>query len=131
MLVPTLVDAAAVDRVEVLRVAREGWPYWGQWATVPGETVGAAMGLDAEELLRLLAELPDGEQMRCFMPAYGLRLYGQNRVLAETAICFECNNAVTTVDGRHGWFKFDGSSGAAHRLLEALKAYDPHPTATA
>jgi hypothetical protein len=128
---PALVDAAAVDLVEVLRVRTEGWAYWGSWATIPGETVGVSTGSEVEELLRLLSELPDGEQMRCFTPAYGLRLFAGTQVLAETAICFRCNKAVTNVGGKQGWFKFDAQSVVAQRLLAALTSYDAHPPATA
>lgn len=119
------VSPATVDRLELLRVALEGWTYGGQWTSVPGETFATLTGDSARELLEMVEALPDGDQVRCFVPTYGLRAWDGDTIVGEAAICFRCHNAVTRVGGERGWFRFDVGSAEARRLLEALRAYDP------
>ena len=120
---PVLVAPEDVDRCEIVRVelARSGG--WRQWKRVPGEVIAAVTGRDLEEILELIADLPDGEQMQCFMPRFGVRLWAGEAVRAEAALCFQCNNALTFVDERRGWFEFDGASRVALTLQSVLERH--------
>ena len=76
----------------------------------------------------VLADLPDGEQLRCFMPHFGIRLWAGGALRAEAALCFRCNNALTFVDGERGWFEFDGDSRTGGMLRAALERHEPSST---
>ncbi|ATY14728.1 hypothetical protein CU254_33185 [Amycolatopsis sp. AA4] len=97
------------------------------WASVPGEVLGEWDGEDAAAVAELLAELPDGELMRCFLPRYGIRAHGSAGVLFEIAFCFRCHGALTLLPGRgeQDLIAFDAGSAPAQRLLEKFKALDP------
>ena len=125
---PQLVDAQTVVRVDLLRVALDGWSYWDERIAVPGETFASVVDAQAKRIVDLLHALPDGEQMRCFIPTYGLRILSGDGMLAETAICFRCNNALTLIAGEKGWFKFDAESEPAARLLAEFRRHDPSPS---
>lgn len=125
---PRLDLAAEVERVDVIRIAPDVWRSLREsWSSIPGRVLGETTGAEAAALWTLFVNLPDGEQMRCFVPAYGLRAYGDGHVLAEAAICFKCNNGVTSIDGRKDSFKFDSTSQAAQDLLVRLRTLDADP----
>ncbi|WP_410614291.1 hypothetical protein [Amycolatopsis sp. lyj-109] len=123
MLLP--IDAADIRRVELVRISssRE----WDEWDAVPGETLGTAEGAAAEALVELVAGLPDGESMRCFIPVYALKVHGAADVLVEIAFCFRCHNALVVVPGggRPGLVAFEPDSPAGRKLLARFKAADP------
>jgi hypothetical protein len=121
--VPVLVAPEDVDRCEVVRVRLERSGGWRVWNRVPGEVVAVVSGQDSEQILGLLAELPNGEQMRCFMPHFGVRFWAGETLRAEAALSFKCNNALTFVDGRRGWFEFDAVSQPALKLHGALERH--------
>ena len=126
---PNLAEPSRVGRVEVLRVARD-WAYWGEWSTVPGVMLATVVGAEAQELLALVAGLPDAMRAACFFPRYGLRAWGDDGILAEAAICYECSNGiVATPDGQHDWFGFAPKSEPGQSLLRELTRHDPDPGA--
>ncbi|MBB1152716.1 MULTISPECIES: hypothetical protein [Amycolatopsis] len=101
------------------------------WAGVPGEVLGGWDGDDVAPIAELIAELPAGKLLRCFLPRYGIRAHGSEGVLFEIAFCFRCNGALTLLPGRdeQDLIAFDADSTPAQRLLEKFKALDPHPAA--
>jgi hypothetical protein len=127
--VPALVQPQAVQRVDVIRIPAESIPNSFEWVALPGDVLATVEGPEAQSLVARIAALPDGEQMRCFTPRYGLRIWGSELVLAETALCFRCHNALTLIDGQRGWFTFDADSGAARQLRAELEHFDPDPIA--
>ncbi len=122
---PHLGELETVDRVDVLRIDIGSVLPWSGWASVPGEILGVARGSDAATLASQIAALPDGEQMRCFLPRYGVRIWRSSDLLAEVALCFRCHNALTFIGGQQGWFKFDADSDPGRELLSALQRFDP------
>jgi len=58
--VPVLAETSEVTRIDVLRMT--GMPTPETWPPIPGETVATLSGAEADALLALLAQLPDGEQ---------------------------------------------------------------------
>src|SRR5258708_18170417 len=124
--VSVLAETSEVTRIDVLRMT--GMPTPETWPPIPGETVATLSGAEAEALLALLAQLPDGEQMRCFIPSHGFRAWTNERSVAELAICFKCNNGVILrTDGSREWFKFDAKSDVASSLSHSLSRYGPEP----
>ena len=79
---------------------------------------------ERRRLGKLLAELPFAEQMRCHMPAFGLRLDAGTSDETRMSVCFQCNN-IYLAGG--GYRTFDGTSTAARTLLQHLM--DLAPTA--
>jgi len=75
---------------------------------------------------RMLA-LPDGDQMRCHTPRYGIHL-GLGGENYTAAICWECNNISISNSGDYDWRTFDGQSEDAQSLLGDIKAYVTSPT---
>ena len=122
---PDLGELEAVDRVEVVRIDLEGVLPWSDWTSVPGRTLGVVEGSAAATLASQIVALPEGEQMRCFVPRYGVRIWRSSDLLAEVALCFRCHNAITFVGGREGWFQFDAESDAGRELLSTLQRFDP------
>ena len=47
---------------------------FGDWSSLPGKTIATCHDDDAVQLLALVSAVPDGEQMRSFMPAKALLL---------------------------------------------------------
>ncbi|VVJ16354.1 Uncharacterised protein [Amycolatopsis camponoti] len=128
MLVPG--DATDVRRVDLVRVVNSSG--WGGWVTVPGETLVSVTGAAASALTALVADLPDGEMMRCFIPSYALRVHGSAGLLCEIAFCFRCHNALVIVPGR-GRSRLDGfdaDSPAGQDLLARFRAADGPGEAT-
>ncbi|MFP8885054.1 MULTISPECIES: hypothetical protein [Streptomyces] len=108
--------------VEALRVGEPlGHTSWSE--AVPGEEFGLWDGDEAEELLGLLAALPAGERMRCFIPRYGLRLHTAGGDARDIAFCFRCHTAlVLGPGGAREWPAFDGESAPARELLCRFRA---------
>lgn len=67
--------------------------------------------------------LPDGEQMRCHTPKYGIHLGMERGEYHTAAICWKCNNISISNSGEYEWRTFDGHSDAAQSLLGQIKAY--------
>ena len=126
---PDLIQPQAVQRVDVIRIPAESVSNSSEWVAVPGDVLATVEGLEAQALVERIAALPDGEQMRCFTPRYGLRIWGTELLLAESALCFRCHNALTLIEGQRGWFQFDADSDAARLLLAELERFDPDPIA--
>jgi hypothetical protein len=124
--VPVLAEISEVTRIDVLRMT--GMPTPETWPPIPGEIVATLSGAEADALLAILAQLPDGEQMRCFIPSHGFRAWTDGRSVAEMAICFKCNNGVILrTEGSREWFKFDAQSDVASSLSHTLSKYGPEP----
>ena len=70
--------------------------------------------------------MPDAEQMRCFVPRFGIRVRSDTTLLAEVAFCFSCRNAMA-FPSEHTpqlprWFAFDPHSSAAQELLRMFRS---------
>ncbi|PLW73241.1 hypothetical protein GQS52_11340 [Streptomyces sp. SCUT-3] len=125
MLLP--VDADQVLLVEAVRLARApGRPFP---ETVVGEELAVWVEGEAEQVLGLIADLPDGERYRCFTPRYGVRAHGNTDVLFEAVFCFSCNGALFTGPsvpaGMRGIRTFDADSPPARELLRRFRSCDP------
>ena len=66
----------------------ESVPNSSEWIAVPGEVLATVEGPEAQALVGRVAALPDGEQMRCFTPRYGLRIWDAELLLAESVSAF-------------------------------------------
>ena len=75
------------------------------------------------DLWNQILALPDGEQMRCHTPKYGIHLGMERGEYHTAAICWECNNISISNSGDYEWRTFDGQSEAAQSLLADIKAY--------
>ena len=122
---PLIADARQVQNIEVVAVALDRFPNWSRWTAVPGDVVGTWSGEKVRVTLALIASLPEAEQMRCFVPSYGIRLRTETSVLAEVAFCFQCHNALG-VPSAHtanlpSWFTFDPDSTPAQQLLRMFR----------
>ena len=81
----------------------------------------AVTGSDAERIACLWRGLPEGEQMRCHIPPFGLRFYSRRRLICEASVCWECNNIFGNAGGEHLWYGFDASHEHSRELLAACK----------
>jgi hypothetical protein len=122
---PLAADPGQVHTIDVIAVAIDRYPDWNRWTAVPGDVVGTWAGEKVRRALELIAALPEAEQMRCFVPSYGIRLRTESSVLAEVAFCFRCHNALA-FPGEHtpnlaNWFTFDPDSAPARHLLALFR----------
>ena len=97
------------------------------WAAVPGTSVGTLLDQEAAELLDVVASLPNGEIMRCFVPGFGIRARSADgAVLFEVAFCFQCNNALILrpePDERQDFVGFNAESRQGQELLARFGAF--------
>ncbi|WP_203834263.1 hypothetical protein [Winogradskya humida] len=114
-----------MEQIDVVSVA-PGEGDWDRWTALPGEVIGTWTGERVREVLDLVAALPEGEQMRCFVPRYGIRVRSESAVIAEVAFCFRCRNALVIpseqAPGLPTWFTFDPESSPAQELLRLFRA---------
>ncbi|KAB2352221.1 hypothetical protein [Actinomadura rudentiformis] len=116
-------SAVKTDRLECIRI--DDLSEWHRWTSVPGATIGTWQGSDAAEALDLVAALPTGDVMRCFLPGFGLRAYGTDQLFFEIAFCFECHNALVIqpeLDNRHDLIGFKADSRRAEDLLSRFRS---------
>ncbi len=122
-----VIEPDIVEQIDVVAVALDD--EWSRWPGVPGEVIGTWAGDRVRGALELVAALPEAEQMRCFVPRYGLRLRAGSLVLAEVAFCFSCHNAMVFPSDRlphlPRWFTFDPDSPPARELLRLFRACSP------
>jgi hypothetical protein len=89
------------------------------------DTAGAPrtrlVGRDAEEIARLWNELPPGEQARCHVPPFGLRLFSRGVLLLEASLCWDCNNIFGVAGESAFGFEFDASAPSSTALLARLR----------
>jgi hypothetical protein len=91
-------------------------------ATLTGEKLDA--------FLRLWSYQSPSEMRQglCHDPAYGFRLYRGSRLMAETSVCWHCNNYYVEVwPLGSGWYGFEADSKFAIELLnlcDSLLPYD-------
>lgn len=112
-----------VQRLECVRIDDPTGSH--QWTEVPGTVTGTWLGDEAQEVLGLVADLPPGEIMRCFMPGYGIRAHGAGQLLFEVAFCFQCHNALILQPAPHerrDMVGFGADSQRAQDLLALFKA---------
>ena len=76
---------------------------------------------DAISLWNRMVALPNGEQMRCHTPNYGIRLNFGDGGFYTAAICWECNNISISSSGDYSWQTFDGQSKEAQSLLSDIR----------
>ncbi|MFD8548333.1 hypothetical protein [Streptomyces sp. NPDC059649] len=93
-----------------------------------GDAVAIWEGDQARQALTLIADLPDGEMYRCFLPGWGIRAHSSTGLLFEIAFCFRCHGAriwgpdvATAQRGQ----TFDAESPAAHELLRRFRSCTP------
>ena len=131
MLLPA--TAPQVRRVDCIRIKYDMERYlWHLATSVPGETTGSWEDADASAIIDLVADLPDGEVMRCFSPGYGIRAHGADGILFEIAFCFHCHIALILSPGQQeqrGGGGFDPDSPPAQALLAKFRACDQPGTA--
>ena len=68
----------------------------------------------------LSATTPGFLQYLCHHPIYGLRFYRGANLLAETSICFHCNNFYALKEGRYYWMALADLSEDFQKRLEEL-----------
>ena len=123
---PLIAEPRAVDRIDVVSIRAAG--IREQRATLPGDVIGTWRGGRFRVALDLVAALPPSEQMRCFLPRYGIRVHAGSSVLAEVAFCFRCHNARALpsehTPHRPSWFTFDPDSPPAQELLHLFRTTD-------
>ena len=111
-----------VDGVDVLELRPgDSWPELHGFVR---KGVYRGVSVEGEGALRiadLFRKLPEGEQMRCHVPRYGVRFRRGERVLAEFSLCFKCNNAFGYVKDDEASFVFDGQKEPSQSLLAAVK----------
>jgi len=127
---PLIIEPEAVGQIDVIAVAPDN--DWSSWRGVPGEVIGRWSSDRVRVVLGLVASLPAAEQMRCFVPRYGIRLRAESLVLAEVAFCFRCRNAMV-FPSEHTpqlpkWLTFDPDSPPAQELLRLFRACSPEST---
>lgn len=129
---PLIAEPRAVDRIDVLTIRTA--EIFDRWATLPGDVIGTWSGDRIRVVLDLVAALPASEQMRCFLPRYGIRVHAGPVVLAEVAFCFRCHNA-RALPSEHTpqlprSFTFDPDSPPAQELLRLFRiCTDDHRSA--
>jgi hypothetical protein len=124
---PVIEGAQNVREIDVIAVALDRDEHWGGWDEVPGDVVGTWDDERVHEVLGLVAALPEAERMRCFLPAYAIRLRRGRTVLAEVAFCFQCHNGLLLTPGiaDTDMFTFDPDSKPAQELLRRFRALAP------
>jgi hypothetical protein len=117
---PMIADPEVADRIDVVAVDLSG--DWSRWRALPGTVIGSWSGDRVREVLGLVAALPEDEQMRCFVPRYGIRVLAGPSVLAEAAFCFRCHNGLIfpLAGASPQRFTFDPDSRPARELLALL-----------
>jgi hypothetical protein len=127
---PLIIEPEVVGQIDVVAVALDD--SWSRWRGVPGEVIGTWSGDRVRVALGLVASLPEAEQMRCFVPRYGMRMRAESLVLAEVAFCFKCHNAKVFRSDHTpqlpNWFTFDPDSPPAQELLRLFRACSPGST---
>lgn len=79
---------------------------------------------DAEDLIRLWNDLPEGDAMRCHIPRHGIQLLSGSEAIFSAAICFECNNIrICGPLSDTDWRTFDAGSPAGKALKDALERW--------
>lgn len=111
----------ASERVELVEVIRLD-------GTDDGRLVEIWEAGHARSTLALVANLPDGDIKRCFVPGWKIRVHSDTAFLFEIAFCFRCDGAklrgpTVPADQQviHG---FDSESRASQELLARLRATD-------
>src|SRR5688500_3947979 len=75
------------------------------------------VGIEAERIATLWRALPAGEQSRCHIPPFGLRLYANGALLAQASICWQCNNIFGNAGTEELFFAFDALQPKSRELL--------------
>lgn len=117
---PILLNPENVSIVEIYDVtfpARFGW----SWSDDLGTRLAVIDGEPATELAMLVAQLPPGEQKRCFNPRFALRIRQLPDVLTEVVLCFSCNRASYRRAGTAEFFDFDAAAAPSTKLLAELR----------
>ncbi|MFD5539978.1 hypothetical protein ACFWIJ_19730 [Streptomyces sp. NPDC127079] len=94
-----------------------------------GDTVAIWEGDQVQQVLSLIADLPEGEQYRCFLPGWGIRAHGSTRQLFDIAFCFRCHGARVRGPGlpvEQQGQTFDAKSPAALELLRRFSSCPPN-----
>jgi hypothetical protein len=78
-------------------------------------------GPEAERIAEIWRALPEGEQMRCHCPPFGLRFFSADRLICEASICWKCNNIFGHAGADDVFFAFDGLLSSSRELLKACE----------
>ncbi|MFI6407454.1 hypothetical protein [Streptomyces sp. NPDC050548] len=93
-----------------------------------GDTAAIWAGDQAQQALSLIADLPDGELYRCFLPGWGIRAHDSTDLLFEIAFCFRCHGAriwAPHLPAEQQAQTFDAESPAARELLRRVRSCLP------
>jgi hypothetical protein len=129
--VPMVIDPAVVVLVEIKQIDRD------QWHNHPGEAAPLGRHLatigdePARDLVSRLAQLPEGDRMRCFLPRYAMRVWDQKGDLTDVALCFRCHWICYRRRGKEASFGFDANAPGSKALLDALRSHDDSYTGQA
>ncbi|MFC7307976.1 hypothetical protein ACFQVC_27575 [Streptomyces monticola] len=121
MLLPTAHEAT--ELIEVIRIADPARHITSQDLSV--EPVALWTDGDVRQVLALIAELPEGEQYRCSLPAWGIRAHSATGPLFEIAFCFRCHGARIwgpEMPAGQRAQTFDAECPAAQELLVRFRA---------
>jgi len=86
-------------------------------------------GTEAQRFAELWRALPEGGQMRCHVPPFGLRFFAGDDLVCEASICWRCNNIFGQAGADGVFFEFDGSFDASRELLKACEGALSEPAA--
>jgi len=78
-------------------------------------------GTEAQRIAELWRTLPEGEEMRCHIPPFGLRFFAGDDLVCEASICWRCNNIFGQAGADEVFFEFDGSLAPSRALLKACE----------
>ncbi|MFD5871612.1 hypothetical protein [Streptomyces sp. NPDC060322] len=93
-----------------------------------GDTAAIWESDRAQQALSLIAELPNSELYRCFLPGWGIRAHDSTDQLFEIAFCFRCHGARMwgpDLPAEHQGQSFDAESAAALELLRRFRSCLP------
>jgi hypothetical protein len=118
--------AERADAIDVITVDLKDRRPSHLWQSAPGTVVDTWEGSRVALALGLVAALPSGQMMRCFIPHYAIRLRQGPVALVDVAFCFECHNAlripVRGGAGSSDLIGFDATSAPARELLDLLRS---------
>jgi hypothetical protein len=86
-------------------------------------------GAEAERIAQMWRALPEGEQMRCHVPPFGLRFFAGSELVCEASVCWRCNNIFGRAGADEVFFEFDGSLASSRELLTACESALGEPAA--
>lgn len=120
----------AYEKTELIEVVRVTDPVATDTAEdLIGDDVAIWEAGAVRDALALIAEVPDGELYRCFVPGWGIRAHSATGLLFRVAFCFRCHGArlwgPDVPAAQTGVHTFDADSTEAQELLQRFRASAP------